>query len=392
MLQHGVFVSRKLAGILSIAGLLFMSGCDKPNLPMDSAKTESVKTESVKAEPLKAESVNTGAMKTEQVAVDTVTRDTVTRDTAKTDAAKTDVAKSDGLKTDATKIETPKAKREPIYVEAANGRELIDAALVRAKREHKHVLIEWGGNWCGWCYKLHDVFRDDPLVRPLVHEEFELVLIDQGKNLDLMFEYGGKDRQYSYPHLTILDWDGKVLTNEKTDPLEEGAKHSPQLVSTLLKTWTPAKVDAESLLASALLLAKMENKRVLVRAGDPYCGWCKVLSQFLAENETVMAIDYVDVKIDTLRMTSGKEVAARWMPKGSQGVPWMTILDESGTELANSVGPQGNVGYPSEPSEIAHFADMLNKSRQRMTDAEVESLVKDLNDRREQRMAKSRNQ
>ncbi|MEI7460649.1 MAG: thioredoxin family protein [Pirellula sp.] len=382
MLQQDVFVSRKLAVILFIAGLLFMSGCDKQNLPMDSAKAESLKTESVK----------TGATKTDQVVVETATRDTATRDTAKTDVAKTDDAKSEGLKTGAMKIETPKAKREPIYVEAANGRELIDAALVRAKREHKHVLIEWGGNWCGWCYKLHDVFRDDPLVRPLVHEEFELVLIDQGKNLDLMYEYGGKDRQYSYPHLTILDWDGKVLTNEKTDPLEEGAKHSPQLVSTLLKAWTPAKVDAESLLASALLLAKMENKRVLVRAGDPYCGWCKVLSQFLAENEAVMAIDYVDVKIDTLRMTSGKELAAKWMPKGSQGVPWMTIMDESGTELANSVGPQGNIGYPSEPSEIAHFADMLNRTKQRMTDAEVESLVKDLNDRREQRMAKSRNQ
>ena len=218
------------------------------------------------------------------------------------------------------------------------------------------------------------------------------MLIDQGKNLDLMHEYGGKDRQYSYPHLTILDWDGKVLTNEKTDPLEEGARHSPQLVSTLLKAWTPAKVDAESLLASALLLAKMENKRVLVRAGDPYCGWCKVLSQFLAENEAVMAIDFVDVKIDTLRMTNGKEVAARLMPKGSQGVPWMTILDESGTELTNSVGPQGNIGYPSEPSEIAHFADMLNKSKQRTTDAQVDSLVKDLNDRREKRVAKTINQ
>lgn len=377
MLQHVVFVSRKLAVILFIAGHLFMSGCDKPNLPMDSANEDSVKTESIK----------TDAMKT-----DTVVVETAIRDTAKTDVAKTDNAKSDGLNTGAMKIETPKAKREPIYVEAANGRELIDAALVRAKREHKHVLIEWGGNWCGWCYKLHDVFRDDPLVRPLVHEEFELVLIDQGKNLDLMHEYGGKDRQYSYPHLTILDWDGKVLTNEKTDPLEEGAKHSPQLVSTLLKAWTPAKVDAESLLASALLLAKMENKRVLVRAGDPYCGWCKVLSQFLAENEAVMAIDFVDVKIDTLRMTSGKEVAAKLMPKGSQGVPWMTILDESGQELANSVGPQGNIGYPSEPSEIAHFADMLNKTKQRMTDADVDSLVKDLNDRREKRMAKSINQ
>ena len=67
----------------------------------------------------------------------------------------------------------------------------------------------------------------------------------------------------------------------------------------------------------------------------------------------------------------------------------MTILDSSGQELANSVGPQGNIGFPSELSEIGHFADMLNKTKQKMTDAEVESLVTDLKDRREQRMAKA---
>jgi len=136
-----------------------------------------------------------------------------------------------------------KAKRDPIYLEEANGKELIAAALQKAKQDHKHVLIEWGGNWCGWCYKLHDVFHHDETVHPIVAEQFELVLIDNRENRDLMLEYGGKDRQYSFPHLTILDWDGRVLVNQETGSLEDGPRHDPKLVSDFLAKWIPGKQE-----------------------------------------------------------------------------------------------------------------------------------------------------
>ncbi len=46
--------------------------------------------------------------------------------------------------------------------------------------------------------------------------------MDSGPNKTLMLEYGGKDRQYSFPHLTVLDEQGKVLTNQERGSLEEG--------------------------------------------------------------------------------------------------------------------------------------------------------------------------
>ena len=139
-----------------------------------------------------------------------------------------------------------KPQRPPIYDTEADGQELIAAAVKRAALEHKHVLVEWGGNWCGWCYKLHDVFHHDETVRPIVHEQFELVLIDNRENRDLMLEYGGKDRDYSYPHLTILDWDGRVLVNQETGSLEDGPRHDPKLVSDFLKKWMPEKAGPEA--------------------------------------------------------------------------------------------------------------------------------------------------
>ena len=296
-------------------------------------------------------------------------------------------AVADGPLPDSTSSETPaaapagakKPKREPIYDTETSGEELIAAALQRAKRDHKHVLIEFGGNWCGWCYKLHDVFSKNEVVRPIVFEEYELVLVDEGKNQDLMLRYGGKDRQYSFPHLTILDSDGQVLTNQETGSLEKGPEHDPQLVADFLQKWIPTKQDAEQLVSDALTTARTENKRVLVRAGTPYCGWCKILAQFLQDHEHVFATDYVDLKLDTMRMTHGEQVAARFEPKGGGGIPWMVIVDASGNVLTTSIGPEGNIGYPYKPGEISHFLTMLRETRQNLSDGDLAQIETDLN-------------
>lgn len=191
------------------------------------------------------------------------------------------------------------------------------------------------------------------MVHPVIHEEYELVLIDQGKNKELMLEYGGADRQYSFPHLTVLDASGAVLTNQETGSLEIGPKHDPKLVAEFLQKWMPEKQDAEQLLTNALTTAGNEKKAVLVRVGSPYCGWCTILAQFMQDHQAVFATDYVDLKIDTMRMTNGQQVASRLEPNGAGGIPWMVILDSSGKTLATSLGPGGNIGYPYQPEELS---------------------------------------
>jgi thioredoxin-related protein len=344
-------------------------GCDSNSLPAPGV--ESVKVE---VEKNNAKSGAVPLMPLKPAAAD--------------DSASSNVLPSNIAADKASEKAPAKKSKPPIYVEQANGKDLIAAAITKAKLDHKNVLIEWGGNWCGWCYKLHDVFHKDPLVRPMVYEEFELVLVDERANRDLMMEYGGRDRKYSFPHLTVLDSDGIVLTNQETGSLEEGPNHDPKLVAQFLQKWTPVKQDADMIIKAALDRAKQDSKRVLVRVGDPYCGWCKVLATFVHEHADVLSKDYVDVKIDTLRMTQGKELSERLKPKGCDGVPWMVILDASGAELANSIGPGGNIGCPSEPEEIEHFGKMLMGTRQNMTEEDIAALKNDLIDRREKRKAK----
>ncbi|MCA9010418.1 MAG: thioredoxin family protein [Planctomycetaceae bacterium] len=338
------------------------------------------------------ESVDSGALP-DSPAVESLTTDAAPAETQSSQLP-TDVTPANATVVTPTEDAEPivpsptKPQREPIYVEEANGQELIAAALKKARRDHKHVLIEWGGNWCGWCYKLHDVFHNDPEVHPIVHEEFVLVLIDSGENQELMLEYGGKDRQYSFPHLTVLDEQGSVLTNQETGSLEEGPRHDPKLVTQFLHNWVPEKIDAEQLLADSLMKAAAEDKHLLIRVGTPYCGWCNVLAQFVQDHESLIATDYVDIKIDTMRMMNGEQVAARLSPEKSGGVPWMVILDASGKELASSHGPDGNIGYPYQPNEIAHFITMLRDSRKNLTDANLDTIAADLNAYRDEREAK----
>jgi hypothetical protein len=56
----------------------------------------------------------------------------------------------------------------------------------------------------------------------------------------------------------------------------------------------------------------------------------------------------------------------------------MVILDASGKTLATSIGPEGNIGYPYQPAEIADFLSMLKSTRSRLTDAQLESIAAEL--------------
>lgn len=274
----------------------------------------------------------------------------------------------------------PRPKCEPIYETQTPGVDLIKNAIRKAQRDHKRVLIEWGFNSCIWCVRLHEVFKKDAQVQPLVYEEYVLVLVDSTTNGELLREYGGQDRRYSFPHLTILDETGKVITNQNTEPLEKGDGHDPKVVAEFLTKWAAPKLDAEEVVVNAFKQATTEGKRVFVRVGNPYCGWCNILAQFMQDHSELFGKDYVDIKIDTLRMTNGEAVASRYQPAAENGlgVPWVVVLDESGKTLASSVGPKGNIGYPYQLPEIEYFIGMLRETRQKLTDAELDQLRSDL--------------
>jgi thiol:disulfide interchange protein len=275
-------------------------------------------------------------------------------------------------------------KRDPIYNPKADATADIAAAVKKARFEHTRVLVMYGGNWCGWCYKLHDLFASDKEIAALLRNEYQLVMVDIDTQHKVMDHYVKKSEQHGVPFLTVLDSDGKILINQETGVLEDGPKHDPKKVKAFLSKWASPQADAEKVLADGLAEAKRDSKRVLFHVGAPWCGWCHVLDRFLAENESLFASDYINLKIDQDRMTNAAPLIKRFRESKSMGIPWIAILDADGKTLATSDMPKdGNTGYPGSPKEIRHFMEMVKKTKQRTTPEQLATIEKKLNEERE---------
>ena len=277
--------------------------------------------------------------------------------------------------------EQAKSKREPIYMEDGKGLERVEQALVAAKRENKRVLLKIGGNWCPWCYKLHDLFRTDKAIAKILNDEYELVLLDSKMDKPAIEKWGITPN--AYPHLAVLDMAGKKVTEQETGSLEIGDKHDPNKVKAFLEKWKPAPLDANDVFTSALARAKKQEKRVFIRVGAPWCRWCKRLDAFLArpQIDAILKKDYVVVKIDQDRMKGAKDVIARIRKPGEgAGIPWFAFLDADGRILITSTKPgAGNIGFPADPkTDIPYFVQMLKTTRSKITDADLDVIAAEL--------------
>ena len=168
---------------------------------------------------------------------------------------------------------TAATKPASIYDANADARAEIAAALATAKKDDKRVLVVYGADWCGWCRKLHDLFKTDPEIRRLLLYEYEQVRVDIGKfdhNMELAEGYGADLHSGGVPYLTVLDADGKVLTNQNTGDLEAGPRHDPAKVKAFLEKWPAVPREAERVLAEALARAEAAGKMVFLHLGAPW--------------------------------------------------------------------------------------------------------------------------
>lgn len=278
-----------------------------------------------------------------------------------------------------------------VYDESADASKQIAAALAKASKENQRVLIQWGGNWCPWCIKLHNTFKSNSEIARELMYEYVVVNIDIGKfdkNTELTQKYGADLKKAGVPYLTVLDSKGNVVTNQETGELESKepgkSEHDPKAVIEFLRKCQAEPIAASSALENALSAARTENKRVFLHFGAPWCGWCHKLEGWMAKPEVaaLLAKDYIDLKVDTDRMTGGQEMLEKFNAKSKTpeggGIPWIVILDADGKAIIDSNGPKGNTGFPAQPEEIARFAEMVSTSATHLTPDDQKKLVESL--------------
>ena len=125
------------------------------------------------------------------------------------------------------------------YDTARNPAEDVRAAIDRAQTEHKRVLVEVGGQWCGWCKILDRFFKDTPEVHALLEQHFLIVKVNfsrENENTEFLSQYPAI---HGYPHIFVLESDGSFLHSQDTALLEEGRGYNQQAVVSFLREWMP---------------------------------------------------------------------------------------------------------------------------------------------------------
>jgi thiol-disulfide isomerase/thioredoxin len=140
----------------------------------------------------------------------------------------------------ASLADLPIVERTP-YDANANADAAVDAAFARAKANHKRVLIDMGGNWCGDCVVLANLMQL-PEMKRFMTAHFEIVSVDIGrydKNLQIPGRFGAVDKLKNggVPSLIIAESDGTFVNNMDVSALEDARHMTPQSIADWLARW-----------------------------------------------------------------------------------------------------------------------------------------------------------
>lgn len=132
-----------------------------------------------------------------------------------------------------------------LYHPYAYANEDIAQAIKQAKAQHKHVLIQVGGNWCSWCLLLQHFWTTDSQLDSVIQTDYVLYHLNyskENKNLALLAKYGFPQR-FGFPVLLILDGNGSLIHTQNTGLLEEGKGYNKGKVLQTLEQWSVQALD-----------------------------------------------------------------------------------------------------------------------------------------------------
>ena len=115
----------------------------------------------------------------------------------------------------------------------------LETAKVEAQRGGKRVLLDVGGEWCSWCHILDKFVEGDAEIRSFRDANYVWMKVnysEENENQAFLSKY---PEIKGYPHLFVLDADGKLLHSQFTGELEKGKGYDRDKFFAFLKAWAP---------------------------------------------------------------------------------------------------------------------------------------------------------
>lgn len=131
-----------------------------------------------------------------------------------------------------------------LYDPKLDGMKQIKEAVESASGKGKNVLIQYGGNWCGWCIKFDAFCRADTAISKTISDNYIPVKLnyDPSNKNSAANEFLGNPSRFGFPVFIIVSGNGKVLHIQDSGLLEEGAGYSRKKVLSFLRNWTVASL------------------------------------------------------------------------------------------------------------------------------------------------------
>ena len=132
-----------------------------------------------------------------------------------------------------------------LYNPSADAKTDITNVVAIAKKENKHVFLQIGGNWCGWCIAFDKKVNENEELKKILNENYVVYHLNYSKentNSEILKELAYPQR-FGFPVFVILDADGNRLHTQNSSYLEEGKGHSGEKVKEFLESWSVKSLD-----------------------------------------------------------------------------------------------------------------------------------------------------
>jgi thiol:disulfide interchange protein len=96
------------------------------------------------------------------------------------------------------------------------------AALAIAKADGKRVIVDVGGEWCSWCHILDRFFAGNTELDALRRSRYVWLKVNWSRENENRTFLARWPKVAGYPHLFVLDADGKLVHSQDTGVLERG--------------------------------------------------------------------------------------------------------------------------------------------------------------------------
>ncbi|HOI28580.1 MAG TPA: thioredoxin family protein [Melioribacteraceae bacterium] len=117
----------------------------------------------------------------------------------------------------------------------------LKTAVEKAAKENKRIILDVGGEWCIWCHRLDAFIDSDEEIKNFLTGNYIVIKVNfspENKNEKFLSQF---PKINGYPHMFVLEKDGKFLHSQDTGLLEKDKSYSREKILEFLKEWAPEK-------------------------------------------------------------------------------------------------------------------------------------------------------